>query len=120
MIGCDGGDGETEDGDDVLYTSSSGVENVSAKGWGGLGGKEDVVLIVVDEDEFALVELVLDGANGVEMDEVELLEGGVWISSSSSRVRSMKILSFVGLMLSLGFLALWEMVAMVEDMVVLD
>ena len=75
---------------------------------------------MVDEDEFALVELVLDGANGVEMDEVELLEGGVWISSSSSRVRSMKILSFVGLMLSLGFLALWEMVAMVEDMVVLD
>ena len=77
-------------------------------------------MIVVDEDEFALVELVLDGANGVEMDEVELLEGGVWISSSSSRVRSMKILSFVGLMLSLGFLALWEMVAMVEDMIVLD
>ena len=75
---------------------------------------------MVDEDEFALVELVLDGANGVEMDEVELLEGGVWISSSSSRVRSMKILSFVGLMLSLGFLALWEMVAMVEDMIVLD
>ena len=78
---------------------------------------------MVDEDEFALVELVLDGANGVEMDEVDLLEGGVWISSSSSsssRVRSMKILSLVGLMLSLGFLALWEMVAMVEDMVVLD
>ena len=66
------------------------------------------------------MELVLDGANVVEMDEVELLEGGVWISSSSSRVRSMKILSFVGLMLSLGFLALWEMVTMVEDMIVLD
>ena len=32
MIGCHGGDGETEDGDDELYTSSSGVENVSAKG----------------------------------------------------------------------------------------
>ena len=43
MISCDGGDGEMEDGDDVLYTSSSGVENVSAKGLGGLGGKEDVV-----------------------------------------------------------------------------
>ena len=66
------------------------------------------------------MELVLDGANGVKMDEVEWLECGVWISSSSSRVRSMKILSLVGLMLSLGFLDLWEIVAMVEDMVVLD
>ena len=68
-----------------------------------------------DEDEVCLVDMVLEGASGVEMDEVELEFNGVWMSSSSSSVRSIRSTSLDGLMLSLGFLALWDVVAMVED-----
>ena len=74
--GWSGGDAE-DDGDE--WTSSCGVvgDNVSvkAKGWGGLGGNESVVVLIMDEvDEFGLVEVVLEGASGVEMDEFELEE----------------------------------------------
>ena len=114
---CGGGNVE-DDGDE--WTGSSGVVgdnvNVNAKGWGGLGAKESVVaLIVDDEDEVCLVDMVLVGASRVEMDEVELEFNGVWMSSSSSSVRSIRSTSLDGLMLSLGFLALWDVVAMVED-----
>lgn len=71
-----------------------------------------------EENEVGLMEMVLEGENGVEIDEVELDEfNGVWKSSSSSNVRSIMIVSCDGLMLSLGFLAFCEVVAMVEDMV---
>lgn len=93
--------------------------SVSAKDWGGLGGNESVVVLIMDEeDEVDLIEMVLEGVNGVEIDDIELVEfNGVLMSSSSSSVRSMRMISCDGLMLSLGFLALCEVVAMVEDMV---
>ena len=114
---CGAGDAE-DDGDEWIGSRVVVADNVNvnAKGWGGLGAKESVVaLIVDDEDEVCLVDMVLEGASGVEMDEVELEFNGVWMSSSSSSVRSIRSTSLDGLMLSLGFLALWDVVAMVED-----
>ena len=48
-----------------------------------------------EEDEVGLVEMVLEGANGVEIDEVELDKFNVlWMSSSSSSsVRLIRMVS---------------------------
>ena len=64
----------------------------------GLGGDECVLILVVEDDDVGLIEVDLDGARGVVKEDDDLVEVmGVWVSSSSSKVRSMRIISLKGL-----------------------
>ena len=55
-----------------------------------------MVILVVEDDDVGLIEVALDGAWGVVKEDDDLVEVmGVWVSSSSSKVRSMKAMSLV-------------------------
>ena len=57
-----------------------------------------LVLMVVEDEDVGLIEVALDGAWGVVKEDDDLVEVmGVCISSSSSKVRSMRIISLEGL-----------------------
>ena len=57
-----------------------------------------MLVLVVEDEDVGLIEVALDGAWGVVKEDDDLVEVmGVWASSSSSNVRSMRINSFEGL-----------------------
>ena len=62
----------------------------------GLGGDECVLILVVEDEDVGLIEVALDGAWGVVKEDDDLVEVvGVRVSSSSSKVRSMRGMSLV-------------------------
>ena len=89
----------------MLVVSSKGDmgdrASVRAKGCGdgeddGVKVKGVLVLKVVEDEDVGLVDVALDGAWGVVKEDDDLVEVmGVCVSSSSSKVRLMKIVSLV-------------------------